>query len=160
MGRPLSSVSISVSKNTFPLTWARSGGNHVSRRPRFASIIWPKGLLIPRADEMRFSQQAYSRYSFNVILTWCLHGGLNETSKSEGETSKESLISKRNQNFGTFFCYCCWNHFTFARYLRYVKPSYDNFVRPSASHADIVNYHIRPCWTLKTNAESDRTRFK
>jgi hypothetical protein len=25
------------------------------------------------------------------------------------------------------------------RYLRYVKPSYDNFVRPTSSHADIVS---------------------
>ena len=28
------------------------------------------------------------------------------------------------------------------RYLRYVKPSYDNFVRPSSSHADIVRRHM------------------
>ena len=129
-------------KISFPLTRAWSGGNHVPCWPRLASIIWPKGLVIPQANEMWFSHQAYSRCSFSVILTWCLHGGLNETSKSAGEMLKESLISKRNRILALFFC---WNHFMFARYLRYVKPSYDNFVRPSASHADIVNYHIRPC---------------
>ena len=33
------------------------------------------------------------------------------------------------------------------RYLRYVKPSYDNFVRPSSSHADIVRPRMTrpPC---------------
>lgn len=28
------------------------------------------------------------------------------------------------------------------RYLRYVKPAYDNFVRPSSSHADIVSHLV------------------
>lgn len=31
------------------------------------------------------------------------------------------------------------------RYLRFVKPSYDNFVRPTASHADIVRRPRMPC---------------
>ena len=29
------------------------------------------------------------------------------------------------------------------RYLRYVKPSYDNFVLPSSRHADIVRIWVR-----------------
>jgi len=39
-----------------------------------------------------------------------------------------------------------------SRYLRFVKPSYDNFVRPTASYADIVSYlftqHLRPLLVL------------
>ncbi len=31
----------------------------------------------------------------------------------------------------------------FPRYLRYVKPSYDNFVLPSSRHADIVRLYLR-----------------
>lgn len=36
----------------------------------------------------------------------------------------------------------CIDVYLLCRYLRHVKPSYDNFVRPTASHADIVRIHI------------------
>lgn len=36
------------------------------------------------------------------------------------------------------------------RYLRYVKPSYDNFVLPSARHADIVLI-----WVLETSCPTN-----
>jgi uridine kinase len=36
------------------------------------------------------------------------------------------------------------------RYLRYVKPSYDNFVLPSARHADIARI-----WVLETSCTTN-----
>jgi uridine kinase len=33
--------------------------------------------------------------------------------------------------------------YNLARYLRYVKPSFDNFVLPSSRHADIVRLYLR-----------------
>lgn len=39
----------------------------------------------------------------------------------------------------------------FDRYLRFVKPSYDNFVRPTAAHADIVrgvHLNLQTTWFM------------
>src|SRR5260221_13004071 len=41
------------------------------------------------------------------------------------------------------------------RYLRYVKPSYDNFVLPSSRHADIV----RSCFNNQISYPADQRRL-
>jgi uridine kinase len=45
---------------------------------------------------------------------------------------------------------CCADHtvpqsYQTLRYLRFVKPSYDNFVSPTSRFADIVSCHKRLC---------------
>ena len=43
---------------------------------------------------------------------------------------------------------------TVGRYLRFVKPSYDNFVRPTATHADIVSRKEELCsWLISLLSE-------
>lgn len=45
------------------------------------------------------------------------------------------------------------------RYLRFVKPSYDNFVRPTAAYADIVSSTLIST-TSPRNVTPDCTRFQ
>jgi uridine kinase len=44
------------------------------------------------------------------------------------------------------------------RYLRYVKPSYDNFVLPSSRHADIVRIYLVKQHIQLISADCSRKR--
>ena len=86
-----------------------------------------------------FSINDYPRFLCNVIPIWCLLGVSNEM---------WCIVAVQWTGFLTSMSLSIFSPITsiiVGRYLRFVKPSYDNFVRPTASHADIVRRLGKPC---------------
>jgi len=77
------------------------------------------------------------RFLYNAIQTSCWRDGSSATLRNAVGASRVSSTSSYSPTVNKYSLLK-----SILRYLRYVKPSYDNFVGPSAKYADIVS-HIR-----------------